>query len=81
MSTTKKNKRQSNKVIDVEFKASDTYKLSSDVLDAPKTGPAARGDKQPDANVDLSGHCIQPAYAENDRPDTGDPCLDGRDGR
>lgn len=36
---------------------------------------------QTDANVDASDHCILTQTAEQVRPDTGDPCGDGRDAK
>ena len=42
--------------------------------DKPKSKPL------PEANVDPDGHCTLTATPEHVRPDTGAPCLDGRDG-
>lgn len=34
----------------------------------------------PDANVATDGHCLLTDTAEQIRPNTGEPCRDGRDG-
>ncbi|MCC8193193.1 MAG: hypothetical protein LIP28_00890 [Deltaproteobacteria bacterium] len=34
----------------------------------------------PDANVGMDGECLVPPHPESVRPDTGEPCDDGRDG-
>lgn len=67
MNTEDKNKQNSNE-----------HKLASP--DRASTQPLNSG-TQPDANVGMFGHCIQPAHAEDARPDTGAPCADGRDGK
>ncbi len=36
--------------------------------------------RTPDANVGMDGQCIVPPHPESVRPDTGEPCDDGRDG-
>uniref|UniRef100_I2Q0Z4 Pyruvate:ferredoxin oxidoreductase n=1 Tax=Desulfovibrio sp. U5L TaxID=596152 RepID=I2Q0Z4_9BACT len=49
----------------------------------PGNGSAGNGDAEggqmPRETDD--GHCIVPAYAENDRPDTAHDCNEGRDGK
>ena len=58
-------------------------KHSSDMLGSPetvKTNPLTTG-PLPDANVGAGGHCVFTAHAEDARPDTGGPCMDGRDGK
>ena len=55
---------------------------SSEILNSPetvKTNPLSEGVMN-DANVAPEGHCVFTAHAEDARPDTGAPCMDGRDG-
>lgn len=35
----------------------------------------------PDANVAHDGHCITTQDGEMDRPNSGEPCMDGRDSK
>lgn len=52
-------------------------------IQSPKSATTARQSDEatPDANVDIEGHCTLTETAEQDRPDTGLPCDDGRDAK
>ena len=51
-----------------------------------KKGPGHTGENRepdadlrtPDANVGMEGQCLVPPHPEAARPDTGEPCDDGR---